>query len=646
MVGVEFDLSRVLEHMPDPILVFDYEGTIIHCNRALMTVLGYERKQLLGNTFEELLSPVLRSALAPNPFDRFCDRAMRVAPIPVRLALLRNSPDVVEVVFGATIAPLSDEADSGMVMNLRSPLDSAPLTGPTSFSSTPILAPGESARSAAYEMAFDHAPMGLFAYNAQGVLNACNEAFVGIIGAPRAAIMGMSLETLPNLGVRTAIMTSLQGERARFEGEYISVAGSKKTILRAEFVPIRANNGALLGGVGIVEDVTDRRKLQARLAQADRLASVGTLAAGVAHEINNPLASVLSHLDYAQKRVHELMHTLHPSSECERIDEALTNSLDGAKRVQRIVRDLKSFSRGGDETLSPVVVEKSLNAAITMALPILRGKAVIRSELSKEHRVWADEARLAQVFLNLLLNAGQAMSRPDPEENVIHVRVFQQADGRICAEVADNGVGIVPENLQRIFEPFFTTRATGIGTGLGLSVCHGIVQSLGGEITVESVVHRGSVFRVHLRAAPTTNTPQVVAHRRHAVEEKQTLRVLVVDDETLLARSIELQLVGIHEVVIASSGKAALALLQEGASFTTVLCDMMLPDMSGMELFTLINEKVAPMAPHFVFMTGGSFSPKLFQFLKTHNVTCLEKPFSVEQLREAIERPRPQSQSI
>jgi PAS domain S-box-containing protein len=640
---VAFDPAAVIEAIADAVLVFDYQGTITACNGAALRVLGHDRDTLIGQSFESLLSIAIRQALEPNPFDRFCDRAMRVAPTPVRLSLKRLGTSDVELAFAVTLAPLTDQADSGVVMTLRATFDTASLSGPTAFSSTPILAPSEGDPSAVYELAFDHAPIGLFSYNSDGVLTACNAAFEGIIGAPRNNILGLLLHTLPNEGVREAIVKSLRGERGRFEGEYLSALGARKSMVRAEFVPIRANNGTLRGGVGIVEDVTERRKLQARLAQADRLASVGTLAAGVAHEINNPLASVLSHLDFAQKRLHSQPDARTVIPEFDRVDEALTNALDGAGRVQRIVRDLKSFSRGGDDTLSQVAVEKALTAAITMATPILRGKAVVRSDLRLVHHVWADEARLAQVFLNLLLNAGAAMRHPESSDNFIDLRVFRQPDGRICAEITDNGSGIAPENLPHIFEPFFTTRPTGIGTGLGLSVCHGIIASLGGEITVESTMGRGSTFRVHLRAAPTSNTPQVLAHVRSPTHELRRLRVLVVDDETLLARSIELQLIGIHEVVVTTSGSEALSLIKSGATFTTVLCDVMLPDMSGMDLFEVIKQKHPTFNAHFVFMTGGSFSPRLFKFLQTHAVPCLEKPFSVEQLHEALEQPRPSS---
>ncbi len=642
---------EALEYLPDPVLTFDCDGVLTQCNRAALVAFGYPldgHLLLLGQSFEALLPPTIRQALAPSPFDRFCDRAMRVAPVPVKMSFLRHPRDRVEVAMAVTVAPLSVEADSGIVMIMRGLFQTAPLSGPMSFSSTPLLAPGDSDSAVAYEMAFDFAPIGLFAYDAEGVATACNEAFVGINGASRQALLGMVLNTLPSEGVRDAIEKSLRGERGRFEGAYESVASGRKSMIRAEFVPIRANDGSLHGGVGIVEDVTERRKLQARLAQTDRLASVGTLAAGVAHEINNPLASVLSHLDYAQQRIHELNEdsSLDQHGRA-RIDEALTNALDGAKRVQHIVRDLKIFSRGADETLSPVAIERALNAAITMATPILRGQAEIHCTIESTYLVWAEESRLAQVFLNLLLNAGQASSRSDSSNNAIDVRVYQQADGRICTEVADHGHGISPENLPRIFEPFFTTRPTGIGTGLGLSICHGIVQSLGGEITVESVLNRGSVFRVHLRAAPTTNTPQVVTHQKGPVaEDPPRLRLLVVDDETLLARSIELQLNELHDITLADSGTQALSLLAAGATFTTILCDMMLPDMSGLKLYELIQQQYASINAHFVFMTGGSFTPKVFQFLKTHSVVCLEKPFSVEQLREAIEVRRPQSHEI
>lgn len=627
MTTNESDKLTLLD-CPDAILLVSKDGVIVDCNRSFESALGYRRDALRGRPLSMLLSERTRARLGSDPLGAIRTRAERVAPAAIHISLLRHAETSVEFEMAMTCGTSS----AGLtVFSLRAVTHGAPLHVEERTKS-------RIAESEAYRVAFEFAPLGIFHFDSRGVLTACNDTLVKILGSSRSAAIGLDVTTLPNERLVAALKRALSGERAQYEGEYVSVTASRRSIVRADFAPVLDSAGLAHGGVCLVEDVTERRKLEARLAQSDRLASVGTLAAGVAHEINNPLAYVLSNLEYARKRFDEIASMIHELDARERITEALEHARDGAVRVQTIVRDLKTFSRGGDESRRNVYLERAIEAALTMAHPLIRGRARILRDYRPTAAVWADEGRLAQVFLNLVINAAQAIPDGAPARNEIRVRVFETDDGRVCGEVTDTGEGIGPEMLSRVFEPFFTTRASGVGTGLGLSVCHGLVTSFGGEISVESQRGKGTTFRVVLpRSSEEHDARDALAERKKRNSRPRRRRLLVVDDETLLARSIELQLQEDHDVEIVATGHDAIERLKLEPALDLVLCDMMLPDISGIEVYEQAQALQNGSHERFVFMTGGSFTPRVFKFLRDNGVPCLEKPFTAEQLKEIID---------
>ncbi|QSQ11058.1 sensor histidine kinase [Myxococcus landrumensis] len=239
---------------------------------------------------------------------------------------------------------------------------------------------------------------------------------------------------------------------------------------------------------------------QAQLLFADRLIALGRIAAGVGHEINNPLAFILSNLEY----IHQELQQKEELAEQERQEvlEALAETRDGAERIRLIVRDLQTLSRSEDVGSGPSDVGSVVRTAAKMAMHELRHRARLVVECDGVPPVQGNGARLGQVFLNLLLNAAQAIVPGQVEVNEVRVVASEAMPGRVVAvEVRDTGCGISPEHRERIFDPFFTTKPLGVGTGLGLAVCHGIVTSLGGTLTVESAPGQGSTFRVTLPVA-------------------------------------------------------------------------------------------------------------------------------------------------
>ena len=245
-------------------------------------------------------------------------------------------------------------------------------------------------------------------------------------------------------------------------------------------------------------DLTERRQIQARLVVADRLASVGTLAAGVAHEINNPLAFVISNLSFLTEELHAIAGQL-PPGRLDELEEVLAETNEGVNRVRLIVQDLKTFSRGDEELPTAVDLRRVIDSALALARGELRHRATVVKDVSDVPLVEGSEARFGQVVLNLLINAAHAITAGQPDKNEIRVVLRAEVDHAII-EVKDTGCGMAPEVLSRIFDPFFTTKPVGVGTGLGLSICHGIITGFGGEITAASEVGKGSTFRISLPA--------------------------------------------------------------------------------------------------------------------------------------------------
>jgi CheY-like chemotaxis protein len=229
--------------------------------------------------------------------------------------------------------------------------------------------------------------------------------------------------------------------------------------------------------------------------------------------------------------------------------------------------------------------------------------------------------------MNLLLNAVQALPE-EREQNEIIVRGRVTPDGRVSIEVQDNGAGISAENLRRIFDPFFTTKPLGVGTGLGLTVCHNIVAAYGGEMQVDSVLGHGCTMRVFLRPA--------AGERIAPVSAKGRPRVLIVDDEPHLATTLRMLLEDRHEVLATTQGEQALTLLLEGAAFDVVLCDLMMPAPDGVEIFRRVTQARPELKGRFIFMTGGVFNPATEDFLNEHRAARVQKPFHAEHVEALI----------
>ena len=377
----------------------------------------------------------------------------------------------------------------------------------------------------------------------------------------------------------------------------------------------------------------ERRRLQQQLLLADRLTSVGMLAAGVAHEINNPLAYVLGNVEFALNR---LGARVTEDSDIAEIVQALTHAREGSERIRDITRDLRVFCRSSEhEPKRAIDVRKVMESSISMAWNEVRHRARLIRSFELVPSTLGDPSRLSQVFLNLLVNAAQALPAEGAERNEIALTI-RAAESTVVIEVRDNGPGMTPAQQKRVFDPFFTTKAPGVGSGIGLSICSSIVSEMGGTIEVESELGRGSTFRVLLPAhdAPVLSIAPAPVEARGLPR----CRILVVDDEPALCAVIRRLLRNEHEVVGFVDASLALARLRKDNDFDVVVCDIMMPNMSGIELFGQLQQLEPELARRTLFMTGGAFTLPTRQFLSTVSNPLLEKPFERRALHDAIAR--------
>ena len=393
-----------------------------------------------------------------------------------------------------------------------------------------------------------------------------------------------------------------------------------------------------------VEERT-RELMQTRdnLARAERLAALGRLSASIGHEINNPLSYVIGNLNYICEELND--------EQSERQDaliaSAVEDALGGAERIRRIVAELRAFGSSSErDARRPVDVNQLLEEALKVARGETRHRVRLDRRYEQVPKVLADPTRLTQVCVNLIVNAAQAI----PEERagsagaIVTLRTRRLPDERLALEISDTGVGIREEARERLFEPFFTTKAKAGGTGLGLFVSLGIVTSIGGTIEVDSRLGEGTTVRVILPAfqGAEPEQDQVVKSSIRALKNR---RLLVVDDDVLVARTLARQLSG-HHVEVVSSGQAALERLSTGKSnFDLVLCDLMMPDMTGMEVYEAVEEKCPALAERFVFISGGGVTERSRKFLEAHADRVLPKPIDNRQLCELLVRCEPAAQA-
>jgi PAS domain S-box-containing protein len=385
-------------------------------------------------------------------------------------------------------------------------------------------------------------------------------------------------------------------------------------------------------GVLAVRDVSERKAMHAQMLLADRMASLGSLAAGTAHEINNPLTYTTESLSYARQTLDQVDRQ-QPDTPLPRVARAIDTALEGCERIAKAVATLQELANPDAET-ARVNVAALLDSSLQLVEKDLRDRATVVRNYEEVPPIKGNAAQLGQVFLNLLLNAHHAIPLGKTVNNEIRVGLYRSTNqDQVVLEVSDTGVGIAAEDLPRIFDPYFSTKPVGTATGLGLAICQQVVSQHQGTIEVDSSEGQGTTIRVTLPLAPDrTPVPKVL---QPIGPTEYPLSILIVDDEPLVARSL-VRYLREHETTVAHDGQGAIDLCR-GQRFDLVLCDLMMPGVSGMEFYQWCQNNSPEQAQRVYIVTGGAYTADGQLFIKGFDKDrIINKPVGQDILRQVI----------
>jgi PAS domain S-box-containing protein len=598
--------ARMLEQLPSRIMLFDGGGRLVFVNRG--QPIGPVDELLTGASIAEL-PPELRDAV-----ESAAGRA-RDSGAPSDQEVQASG-----VWFLLRVVPLAPgEAGAGfalVAMDITEHRRAETRLRASNAKATAML---------------DAMPDMMFRLSADGVYLDVHAERPDMLAAPRDQILGRRVHDV--FGAESGAQAEAVIARALATGE----------VQRLEFTlampgGMRQHEARIVASgtdevVAIVRDVTESKLLQARLALADRLAALGTLSAGVAHEINNPLTYILIGIESVLKEIRRRGPDEPLGARLDVLVERLQGAMEGARRVRRIVSDLRTFGRADEEQERLIDPRAVLDSAASMVDSAIRYRARLLRDYHEVPQILGNHDRLVQVFVNLLLNAAQAVGEGETSRNFIRIATRTDPEGRVVIEVTDSGEGIPVADLGQIFDPFFTTKPVGEGTGLGLWVCHSIVTGHGGSISVDSRRGEGTTFRVVLPAG--MQTVESDGDDDDVLVSLPSGSILIIDDDEQVAHSLAILFEG-SELTVLTSGHEAVRRLKAGARFDWIFCDLMMPDLSGMDVYEQAHQAGLGLESRFVFMTGGIFTPRARDFVARVPNPCLSKPFHPRQVVAAL----------
>jgi two-component system NtrC family sensor kinase len=450
-----------------------------------------------------------------------------------------------------------------------------------------------------------------------GRIRRANRAFADLVNAPPASLIGRPWQAFAPPEWATELQRALDQQGA---GREVELRTGEQTYA-VTAVPISSTDSSTV--VLLFDDQTERRRLQDQLIQSEKMSAIGQLIAGIAHDLNNPLASVVGFADYLTE-----VPNVPPS-----LREPLTVIQEEAERASNIVKNLLSFARKQEHQRRPTALKPLLDATFLLLRNNLMAHRVEASlEIEPDLPMPdIDPNQIQQVFVNLINNAAQAIASTGRPGTVV-VRARRWLDG-VAVDVADDGPGMSEALAAQVFEPFFTTKPEGEGTGLGLSISQGIVREHGGRIMLSTEEDKGSVFTVQLPLATQPTAPVPDEDQRAPTRR---LRVLVVDDEPHILHYMRATLEAWgHIPVVASDGAEALA-VAEGDTFDLVISDLRMPRLSGREFYEELVRRRPELAARLVFSSGDTVRGDTLAFLESLDRPYLHKPFSLAELRSLL----------
>jgi PAS domain S-box-containing protein len=596
--------QRVVETSSDAIVITDLERRISFANPSAIALFGHG-DALIGMPVARMVPEETLDHVRRREDDALAGEPQRYESLVVRADGERR-------MVAVTAAPLRDQGIvTGIVASLRDVTEER--------TKGAALARSEARYTRLVESASD----AIFTLDRDGRFTAVNRSMERATGFERAALIGAPLSQVVDARdvavAEQLLRQTFEGERGKGSVRYRAADGSVRqgAVITAPVF----EDGAISGALGIMRDVTDDQRLAEQLLQQEKLAAVGQLVSGVAHELNNPLAGVMafSELLLASDAVQDTEGR-----------HALETIHHEAMRAAKIVSHLLTFARqrAAERT------EADLNTIVTDTVA-LRRYALRAAQIELDvlldpalPRTWADPFQLQQVVLNLLGNAEQALAEWDGARRIT---VWTRGDAeRLVIGVSDTGPGVPPEQRDRIFNPFYTTKPVGQGTGLGLSISDGIVREHGGEIRVESQPGEGATFLVELPLADASDTAPAAEARRPVSQPAR--RMLVVDDEIAMRSAISRFLTSLGHTVTAAAGGVEARALLDANEYDVVLLDLRMPDLGGDTLYEELRDRDPRHARRVVFVTGDVQSDQARHFLDRAGRPVVGKPFSLDDL--------------
>ncbi|HEX5178701.1 MAG TPA: PAS domain S-box protein [Gemmatimonadaceae bacterium] len=591
---------NLVETATDAIFTMDADGSFTSVNRAACEIAGYAREELLGRRARWLLDPDEFADV-----DRHFQHALDGRARRYECHLYRKDGD--RRLLSMTNTPIFQGTTAIGVLGIARDITADREREEALLRS-----------EARYEHLVETAPDAIFTLDVDGRFTSVNRSFERTCGRPRAELLGVRFSTILEgrqaESAEALFQATLAGRRQRSELRYRDVDGTVRTgsIITAPVL----EDGRIAGVLGLVRDVTEEKLLSAQLLQREKLAAVGQLVSGVAHELNNPLAGIMA---FAQ--LLENSTAVAPDDR-----DAIETIHMEAKRAAKIVSNLLLFARQRDPERASTDLNRVILDTLELRRYVLRTQQVeVVTELDPDlPLVWADSFQLQQVVLNLLTNAEHALRSVDGNRRI--TLTTRRVESRVVASVTDTGDGIPHDALDHIFNPFFTTKAIGEGTGLGLSISDGIVRQHGGHITVKSTPGHGATFAIEL---PITTPPtgDGLATAEEALSRAAPRLLLIVDDESSIRRALTryLEREG-HTVDAVATGTEALQLVRD-RRYDGILLDLRMPDQSGDEVYATLLERDPELAERVVFATGDVESDAAREFLQTAKRPYVSKPF-------------------
>ena len=597
----------LLDSLSDGVLTTDAQDRVTYANRAAAELLGRDRGELVG---EQLLKLFTRDS---GDVVRFGQSAARDGLAQAYDAEVAGREEC-KVSVGA--APLHvPNGLRGTVLTLRDVTDVR--------RAHQELVKSESR----YRHLFEDASDAIMTFDSLGRFTSVNDAGERISGYPREELIGRFFgPLLPLTELPRAVMEfrkALSGQPGQFESVVVRKDGGRRDITITYSCPQRSREVLCL-----IRDATEEKQLHQQLVQSEKLGAIGQLVSGVAHELNNPLASITA---FAQL----MLSDGNLNAEDRHASEVIASE---SRRAARIVHNLLTFARQhkAEKTYADInqVVENTLELrAYDLSV---RGIPIERSYADPPPSTMADVYQLQQVILNLVTNAEQAMAGVERAHHRLTVRTRRDGE-TIRIEIEDTGPGIPPDGLERIFNPFYTTKPVGHGTGLGLSISLGIISEHGGRIWVENVRGAGAKFCVELpRVAAPRDTDSTVSAPAPAL--RKGLHILVADDEAPIRQALSrfLEKSG-HVVLAVDSGSGALAAVRDHV-FDTIFLDIRMPDISGKSVFEQWQREQPELARRVVFLSGDIVGADLQKFLSGTGRPFIAKPFDLDVVLQVLNR--------